>query len=557
MRIRRVLVFLALMAGVVTVPWMPATAAPLATPEVDGAVQVTADRGAARGHAIPVLAMHPSDPATLVLAETDAFASRCMVHVSRNSGLSWTKATQPPTPPDWPGCGFAVTGPAADLAFAPDGTLYYAFSAFQPSTYQQRVYPARSSDLGVTWDTTALPRIGPKPTPREFGADSMPSILIDRADPDLVYVSWWSSNGIWNMPESITGSGTSIWCRLVDNRPLARPWISASRDGGATFGEPVDMAPGVGHCTTEPYLVQGADGAIQAFFGEATRTVQEGQAPAAHLYNVASRDQGRTFTVNTVHTQSGPADGRASTSTSDWLSAPSPGVDRKSGNLYVTWESLGAGVPEISFSRSADQGRSWSAPVKVNDGDPKRDWDFSDQMPTMSVAPNGRIDAVWYDYRNDATYKEGDTRNGFQDVYYAASSDGGLTWSENRPVSDRPIDRRFGPRRTGGIYGPLGLISTNDIAYVAWDDTRNGSEQTGSQDIYFGRVRYAPAAEAFATGGGDSGISPWVAGLLGASIAVAIGGVVVITAAQDLRKRGASSDKSTHARPVPSQPADR
>ena len=550
---RRLSVSVAAVACAVLALWTPAGGAPLDEPEVDGAVQVTADPGNGRGHAIPVLAAHPDDPQTLVLAESDAYTSRCMVHVSRNGGLSWTRATQPSTPPDWPGCGFAVTGPFADLAFAADGTLYYAFSAFQPTTYQQRIYLARSSDLGRTWDTAALPRTGPKPTPRDFGADSMPSIVIDRADPNLVYVSWWSNNGIWNMPESITGASSSIWCRLVDNRALSRPWLSASRDGGATFSDPVDMAPGIGHCTTEPYLTQGKDGAIQAFFGEATRSAQEGQAPPAHLYNSASRDQGRTFTVSTVHTLSAPADGRASTSTSDWLSGPAPGVDPESGNLYVAWESMGQGVPQILSSRSVDQGRSWSAPVKVNDVDPKRDWDFPDQMPTLGVAPNGRIDVAWYDYRNDATFKEGDTRNGFQDVYYASSTDGGRTWSKNRPLSDRPIDRRFGPRRTGGIYGPLGLVSTDKVAFVAWDDTRNGNEQNGNQDVYFSRVRYAPAAEAFGSGK-NVGLSPWVAGLLGASIAVALGGLVVITAAQDLRNKkppeGAPADTAPTRQPT-------
>jgi hypothetical protein len=534
MRARRLWCLVVLMGSVAVAPWTPAAAKPLAQPEVDGAVQVTSDPGVGRGHAIPVLAMHPDDPQTLVLAEGDAYTSRCAVHVSRSGGLSWALATQPQTPADWAGCGFAATGPIADLAFAPDGTLYYAWSAFQPTTYQQRIYLARSDDLGATWNTTALPRIGPNPARREFGADAMPSIVIDRDNPNLVYVSWWSNNGIWNMPESITGASSSIWCRLVDNRAVARPWVSSSRDGGATFADPVDMAPGIGHCTTEPYLAQAKDGALLAFFGEATRSLEEGKAPPAHLYFSSSTDQGKTFTVTPVHTQSGPSDGRSATSTSDWLSAPSPGVDLDSGAIYVTWEEMGSGVPQILFARSIDNGKTWSDPKKVNDGDPKRDWDFADQMPTLGVAPNGRIDVAWYDYRNDPTYKEGDTRNGFQDVYYASSTDGGRTWSKNRPLEDRAIDRRFGSRRTGSIYGPLGLVSTNKAAYVAWDDTRNGNDQTASQDIYFTRVRYASAADVF--GKADSGISPWVAGFLGAAVAVAIGGLIVMTAAANVRR---------------------
>ena len=505
----------------------PASATTFKAPEVDGAVQVTGDTGAARGHVTPTMAVDPRDPRTLVVAEGDAYSSRCMVHVSRNGGLTWTDATQPQTPPDWPGCGFAVTGVLADLAFAPDGTLYYAFSAFQPTTYQQRIYLARSSDLGLTWDTTALPRIGPDPAKREFGADAMPSLVIDRNDPNRVYVAWWSNNGTWNLPSTISGADSSVWCRLVDNRIIARPWVAVSSDGGKTFSAPVDMAPGIDQCTTEPYLAQGKDGALLAFFGQATRTTDPGKAPPAHLFFSVSRDGGKTFTAKAIHEQSGPADGAASTSTSDWLSAPSPGVDVKTGNIYVTWEELGAGVPKILFERSTDGGKTWGDPVKVNDGDGKRDFDFAEEFPTLSVAPNGRIDVVWYDYRNDPVYKDGDRSNGFQDVYYASSTNGGVGWSKNVRVNDRPIDRRFGPRKQGSIDGPLGIVSSDTVVSVAWDDTRNGNPSTGAEDIYFARLRYAPPAEAFG-GKTSSGTSPWVAGLLGAAIALAIGGLIIV-----------------------------
>jgi len=556
MRAGRLLLVSVAVTGLVTLSAGAAPAAgPPAAPEVDAAVQVTRDAGAARGHATPALAVHPDDPLTMVLAEGDAYSSRCMVHFTRNGGLTWTPATQPATPPDWAGCGFAVTGPLADLAFAPDGTLYYAFSAFQPATYQQRIYLARSSDLGLHWETTALPRIGPNPATREMGADSMPSIVIDRNDPGRVFVSWWSGNGTWNFPESITGSSTSVWCRLVDNKILARPWVSVSQDGGRTFANPVDMAPGVDLCTTEPYLAQAKDGALLAFFGQATRTLEAGKAPPANLFFSKSIDQGKTFTVAPIHAQSGPADGKASTSTSDWLSAPSPAVDPRSGNNYVTWEETGVGVPQILFKRSTDNGRTWSPPLKINDGDPKRDWDFAEQFPTMGVAPNGRIDIVWYDYRNDATYKDGDTRNGFQDVYYASSTDGGKTFSKNVKVNDRAIDRRFGPRRTGSIDGPLGLVSTDKAASIAWDDTRNGNETNGAEDIYFTRARYAPAAEVF---GGRIGstTSPLAAGFLGAAAALAFGGLVLVTVTQGtVKDKESRAPTPAGAAPPPKEPA--
>jgi len=544
MRPRRLTLLLAATAAAGPLLAAPgATAKTFATPEVDGAVQVTQDAGAARGHATPALAVHPDDPNTLVVAESDAYSSRCMVHVSRNGGLTWSPATQPTTPPDWQGCGFAVTGPMADLEFDRDGNLHYTWSAFQPTTYQQRIYHARSTDLGLTWDVSALPRIGPDPAQRQYGADTMPQMVVDRDNPSRIYVAWWSNNGIWNQPGLITSSESSVWCRLTDNRALARPWVATSSDGGRTWSQPVDMAPGVQHCTTEPYLAQAKDGRLLAFFGESTRSLEEGKAPAAHVFFSETKDLGKTFTARPIYEQDGnPA---TPTSTSDWLGSVTTGVDAKTGNIYVAWENMGAGSPRVMFMRSTDDGRTFSQALKVNDADSKRDWDFPEMFPTMGVAPNGRVDIAWYDYRNDAGWKDDDRRATFQDVYYAFSTDGGQTFSKNIRVNDRAIDRRFGPK-LGSIIGPMGVASTDKVTFIAWDDTRNGNTTTAAQDIYFTRLRYTPAGEAFG-GGGDTGTSPWVAGLLGAAVALAVGGLILVIGMQASRKKTPTLDKPAAA----------
>ncbi|MGH9224223.1 MAG: exo-alpha-sialidase [Acidimicrobiales bacterium] len=548
MRHRRLTVLATIAVALAVIPWTAASAKTFTIPEVDGAVQVTQDLGVARGHATPALAVHPDDPNTLVVAESDAYSSRCAVHVSRNGGLTWSQATQPTTPPDWQGCGFAVTGPMADLEFDAEGTLYYTWSAVQQTSYQQRIYLAKSTDLGLTWDVSPLPRVGPDPAKREYGADTMPSLVVDRDDHNRVYVAWWSNNGIWNAPGLITSSESSVWCRLTDNKALARPWAATSTDGGRTWGAPVDMAPGIGHCTTEPYLVQAKDGRLLAFFGESTRSLEEGKSPPSHLFFAETADHGKTFTVKPIYEQDGnPA---TPTSTSDWLGGAAPGVDLKTGNIYVAWENMGAGTPRVMFLRSTDNGRTWSQPRKVNDGDTKRDWDFPEVFPAMDVAPNGRIDIVWYDYRNDAGWKDGDRRATFQDVYYAYSTDGGQTFAKNVRINDRAIDRRFGPK-LGSINGPMGVVSTDKVAFVAWDDTRNGNTITASQDIYFTRVRYAPPGEAFG-GGEDTGTSPWVAGLLGAAVALAIGGLILVLGMQASRKRTPTLDKPAAA-PTPTK----
>lgn len=526
MAVRRSLLPLMPLAAAALAVVLPAAGAPAqVAPAVDGAVQVTADPAAVRGHATPVVAVHPNDDDVVAVAEGDAYTSVCSVHVSANAGLTWTEAAQPEVPSGWSGCLFAVTGVIADLAFGPDGTLYYAFDRVDPRTYRQRLFLARSTDLGRTWATASLPWTEPDPEEGDLGADALPSVVVDPGDPDRVYLAWWSNNGTWNLPEAI--SGGRRWCREED--PIvARPWLAASSDGGATFSAPVDMAGGVEGCTTEPYLVAGNDGEVYAFFGESTRG-EEGEAPPAHLYLSVSGDRGETFATTAIHEQSAPNDGDPEAS-SDWLSAPSPAIDRRTGDLYVVWEDMGEGVPELLFMRSSDGGGTWSQPTKLNDEDPRRDWDFTEMFPTLTVAPTGRLDVAWYDYRNDPTFEDQpdpeDEENGFQDVYYTYSTDGGLTWVDDLRVTDRIIDRRFGARDTGFITGPVGLASTPRAAYVAWDDTRNGNDTTGTQDIYFTRVRFSPPGDVFASG--DEGAPPVVWAFVGVGASLALGGLVLL-----------------------------
>lgn len=56
---------------------------------------------------------------------------------------------------------------------------------------------------------------------------------------------------------------------------------------------------------------------------------------------------------------------------------------------------------EISLIRSTDTGATWSDPVAVNDVTFARQWNYPEAYPDLSVAPSGRVDIAWYDWRND------------------------------------------------------------------------------------------------------------------------------------------------------------
>jgi hypothetical protein len=204
--------------------------------------------------------------------------------------------------------------------------------------------------------------------------------------------------------------------------------------------------------------------------------------------------------------------------------SPQGGAD---GTLHLVYElkvPLAQGDRDITYQRSTDAGRTWSAPVIINDEDPKLlTLQF---MPNISVAPNGRVDIAWWDFRNDP----GTFQN---DVYLASSSDNGVTWSPNVRVTDRSINRKIGPWSNGyDVRQPPGLAPTAKYTIVAWDDTRNGDADAQAQDIYGSFVQFQELASA----------TPLALTYALAAVAgLAIAGVIVSVIAFGIRRRAGTA----------------
>jgi hypothetical protein len=128
---------------------------------------------------------------------------------------------------------------------------------------------------------------------------------------------------------------------------------------------------------------------------------------------------------------------------------------------------------EVMFARSTDAGRTFSVPRRIND-DPVNHakWHW---FGTLSVAPNGRIDAVWYDMRNSAN-------NVTSQLFYSYSTDGGNGWSPNVAVSN-PFNPFIGYPNQQKIGDYITVVSDNTGASVAYAATFNGEE-----DIYYVRI---------------------------------------------------------------------
>jgi len=161
-------------------------------------------------------------------------------------------------------------------------------------------------------------------------------------------------------------------------------------------------------------------------------------------------------------------------------------IDRSGGptnnNIYMLASVVppGRSTTDVMFVRSTDGGLTFSAPVKVNDDpvNPSK-WHW---FGTFSVAPNGRLDAVWHDTRNAAN-------NTDSQLFYSFSTDAGVTWSPNVAVSNsfNPFE---GYPNQSKICDYITIVSDETGGNVAYSATFNFNPNNGQheEDVYYVRV---------------------------------------------------------------------
>ncbi|MBK7697231.1 MAG: T9SS type A sorting domain-containing protein [Saprospiraceae bacterium] len=153
-------------------------------------------------------------------------------------------------------------------------------------------------------------------------------------------------------------------------------------------------------------------------------------------------------------------------------------IDRTDNTLYLTWtqfDSYGSSDPSLKsnilFSKSTDQGETWSPALRINhiDGD-CIDSDNTVEGAVPVVGPEGQIYVTWA---------------GPNGLVFNKSTDKGNTWLDKEIKID--------PMPTGWDYSIPGISRANGLPvtvcdlsngqyrgtiYVNWTDQRNGSDDT-------------------------------------------------------------------------------
>src|SRR5580658_2949926 len=134
---------------------------------------------------------------------------------------------------------------------------------------------------------------------------------------------------------------------------------------------------------------------------------------------------------------------------------------RYSGNLYVGWTRWTLTNSELMFTRSTDDGKTWSKPLEI-DSQPglPRDDNGAAEGFAGAVGPDGTLYAIW---------SQGN------EILLATSRDGGVTFSRARTIiHTAPMMFAVQTLERANGFPQVAIDPRSRRLYVTWSDYRNG-----------------------------------------------------------------------------------
>lgn len=410
-------------------------------------------------HNTPALARDPADPLHLVLADkVDRPRFGCGVYMSSDGGAGWTRARVP-------------LPAGQDTCFIPDVTFLGSRVFLVYLTLNTHPHDPLSGGN----DPNGMWILSSDDGGRNFSApaalpghdDLQPRIAADQRSGRL-YIVYVKGSPLQN--DTPLGLG-----------PPPNPIVAiASDDGGKTFSSPVPVSDPARPRVAAP-TVQVLDGRLYVLYEDYRTDLDDYNNWAVpykgtfSLMLAQSTDEGRTFTQSVV-------DGQQVRPHRFLIYLPPfPALAGAGSTLYAAWSDGRTGAPDVLLRRSTDGGRTWTPPVELS----RRDMGTPESFELPVLAASGsRVYAAFYAFSGHSPTGR---------VQYSYSLDRGDHFHGPHEVSP-PFDAGVGvpsPRDLGAIdFGSrlaLALLS-GDSALLAWADSRNGTHDTGREDVWVAPV---------------------------------------------------------------------
>lgn len=408
-------------------------------------------------HNSPTIVQDPVRRQNLaVSSRVDTPSSSCSLDVSHDGGATWTQTPIPAPTREQATCF------APDVAYAADGTLYLTFVTLRGNGGPpDAAWLSQSRDDGRHLST---PRKILEP--REFQI----RLAADPVRPGRIVLTWLHGNG-----DDLGGSGFTASGNPIESMH--------SEDGGATWSRPLRVSSPPRRRVIAPVPVVSRTGTVYVAYvdvGEDELDYEGGHngrggPPYAGTYSLVvarSEDFGQTWQESVAGARIVPI----SRFVVFRPVFPAIAVDR-AGRVFVAYQDGRLSPSDVDVWSSTPASRSWNGPVRVNDTAPH---DRTSQYePQLAAAPDGRLDVLYYDRRNDPA-------NVMNVTSLQSSFDHGRTFTSAVRLSSSRFSSRIGHGGREGLPDlgdRLGLISGDDFAFAAWTDTRAGTTETEKQDI--------------------------------------------------------------------------
>jgi len=415
----------------------------------------------------PMLDVDPTDDRRLVLANRlDAPDFGCALNLSTDGGRSWVPTRPVPHLPEG---AEKCYGP--EVAFDRSGTVHFLFVGLHTKgNLPMGAFLTTSVDHGRTFSPPRRVLEG-----FNFGV----RLAVDLAT-DRIQLVWIHANA--DPPLGGFPSGPN-------------PVLAAhSDDGGATFSDPVQVSDPGRARVVAPALALGPGGAVHVAYYDLGGDARDYQGLAGPVWEgtwsvvvASSGDGGASFgTGVVVDDQIAPVERPALIFT-----MASPALVAGPDAVCAAWNDARHGDADILGRCSPTAGRTWSEVVRLND-DPVGNG-VRQYLPRLSMAPGGRIDAVYLDRRHDP-------ENADNDISYTYSRDGGATFAPARRLTSQSSSPHIGQRYAGAgaaglveIGSRLGLVSLRAGAVAAWPDTRYPAltPRRVGQDVFSTKIEFS------------------------------------------------------------------